>query len=357
MVNKFVTYNFIILCISDFLDLSNNLTFSNTDKTIFEMYKNYWKKLAVKHKLLKEDTKQNGYIECLMLVKRWNDDALYKTDAITKFLLTKTDIEGKLKRVKNPYKYSNNACHVIEVEDCIKITCMKYDGYKNYLAIKQKKEEQSIQRKKKKEAKLKKEKEDREKLQKILLSELETIKKDIAKKYIFLPDFKVESSKCEWFINYKYIYDSNLKDVPEIVIVMKKMTERENELKSELLKIKVGFRTDSTLCSRYITAGVVIEDGITYDLKFVVNRMAQMKYLYEYLHLQRYFGQAKEILREERYGDYDYDYDNYSFESYSESEDDDEEENYSKRLLALVEQLALAGGKTYPTVWPWLKEK
>ena len=57
--------------------------------------------------------------------------------------------------------------------------------------------------------------------------------------------------------------------------------DKKNELISRLQEKGLELRTDSALCSKYI------EGGTDYDLDFIIQRMSEMKYLYEYCYMSR----------------------------------------------------------------------
>ena len=59
---------------------------------------------------------------------------------------------------------------------------------------------------------------------------------------------------------------------------------RKNILVAELAKMKLELRSDSKLCQLYINRG-------SEDIKYVVRRMCEMKYLFEYCNLREKIGQ------------------------------------------------------------------
>lgn len=73
-----------------------------------------------------------------------------------------------------------------------------------------------------------------------------------------------------------------------------KKIERKNKLITELKKVKLNLRNDSVLCQDYING------DSKYDLQDIIQRMCEMKYLFEYCHMKKckkiaYENQKKEI--------------------------------------------------------------
>ena len=106
-----------------------------------------------------------------------------------------------------------------------------------------------------------------------------------------------------------------------------KSVERRSELTEKLSAVGLQLRADSKLCSGYIDA------TITYDIDTVVDRMCQMKYLFDYCDLNKYIQIAKKE-RNELWRDF--------------RERDDEP------LLDAAERMVLEEIGTYPVKWPWL---
>jgi hypothetical protein len=108
-----------------------------------------------------------------------------------------------------------------------------------------------------------------------------------------------------------------------------KKEARKNKLITELSKYKLRLRNDSMLCKQYI------EGNCEYSLKDVVQRMCEMKYLYEYCHMKESYSVAYEEQQEELRAGYFPDC------SISEQAEDISLRKYSN-------------GK-YPKVFPWLE--
>ena len=70
--------------------------------------------------------------------------------------------------------------------------------------------------------------------------------------------------------------------------------KRKEKLINELDKIGVEFREDSILTDSYINGST------KYKLNYVVERMAQVKYLYEYCHMEECYNFIYKKQREER---------------------------------------------------------
>lgn len=103
--------------------------------------------------------------------------------------------------------------------------------------------------------------------------------------------------------------------------------ERKTKLIKELKKVKVELREDSELCKRYISGTL---DKKVWTLESIVNRMCEMKYLFDYANIKSYMKKAKNI----KYGEYD---------------------EYDERsLVDIAEELVLEKIGKYPTKWPWL---
>ena len=110
-----------------------------------------------------------------------------------------------------------------------------------------------------------------------------------------------------------------------------KMGKRREKLIKELSKFKLELRNDSVLCQNYI------EGKSSHDLDDIVKRMCEMKYLFEYCHMD----ECKQII-------YD--------ECDSDSDSSDSSYSYSISIFKRAEILALkkySNGK-YPSTFPWL---
>jgi len=107
-----------------------------------------------------------------------------------------------------------------------------------------------------------------------------------------------------------------------------KMEKRRNKLIEEFKKYKLELREDSYLCQNYI-------EGKNYILENVVRRMCEMKYLFEYCHMD----ECKQII-----------YDKY------DSDSSDSSDTIYMSIFDQAEELALekySNGK-YPVIFPWL---
>ena len=108
-----------------------------------------------------------------------------------------------------------------------------------------------------------------------------------------------------------------------------KKNTRKEQLVNALNEYKLKLRADSKLCTGYID-GTIKE----YSIQQIVNRMCQMKYLYDYCDMDGAYDEAKQSQREEINAGY--------FPDCS--------------LFDEAEMIALHknGGK-YPAVYPWMK--
>jgi hypothetical protein len=111
-----------------------------------------------------------------------------------------------------------------------------------------------------------------------------------------------------------------------------KKNERLNNLVTALENVGLELRNDSKLCDGYIDGVLGKNDGWT--IPTIVNRMCQMKYLYEYCDMEGAYQKAKKEYIEELKAGY---YPDVSVEEMAEE-------------IALKKQ----GGR-YPNDWPWLK--
>ena len=103
--------------------------------------------------------------------------------------------------------------------------------------------------------------------------------------------------------------------------------QRNTELVSALQEMGLELRADSKLCQMYM-------NGETQDIEYVVKRMCEMKYLYDYCHM----NECQEIAYRKYCEDKKYGY--WSGESVSEMAEDIALRKYSN-------------GR-YPTRWPWM---
>ena len=106
-----------------------------------------------------------------------------------------------------------------------------------------------------------------------------------------------------------------------------KRKERKKDLISALKKVGLEFRTDSKLCNGFIDG--TIKD---WDIKKIVKRMCQMKFLYDYANMDYYFIKAKKNQSEELNAGY--------FPDMS--------------VFEQAEMYALNKIGGYPKKWPWL---
>jgi len=105
--------------------------------------------------------------------------------------------------------------------------------------------------------------------------------------------------------------------------------EREKNLKKAMKKKGLEIRPDSKLCLGYIDGS--IKD---WTIPRIVKRMCQMKFLYEYTDIDKWFRKAKQERREEReYGD-----------------------RSDFTLLDIAEMYAIEHVGGYPKKWPWLND-
>ena len=115
----------------------------------------------------------------------------------------------------------------------------------------------------------------------------------------------------------------------------KKRSKRKKMLVKALKEYDLEFRNDSKLCQGYING--TIKD---WDIDDIVERMCQMKFLYEYCHMDKCYKEAIKKRKELR---------DYGIRSDVPLQDEAEEialDRYGKKY-----------GKKgkYPKVWPWLK--
>lgn len=97
---------------------------------------------------------------------------------------------------------------------------------------------------------------------------------------------------------------------------------RKKELVKALSEMKLELRSDSKLCKKYIDTG-------DYDINYVVERMCQMKYLYEYCDFKKMLDAVSE--------DYNDDYENLG-------------------VFDKAEKLVLEEIGDYPDIYPWMNK-
>jgi hypothetical protein len=114
---------------------------------------------------------------------------------------------------------------------------------------------------------------------------------------------------------------------------LKLIDERKKELKDLLNKNGLQLRDDSKLCSKYIYTG----NG---DLEYIIERMSEMKYLFEYCHMRKVIEIVKEEMEEE------YDEDDFDFNMY-----DGLFESSEERALEMY------SNDKYPDIFPWMLKK
>lgn len=96
-----------------------------------------------------------------------------------------------------------------------------------------------------------------------------------------------------------------------------KCEERKQKLIDELAKVKLKLRSDSQLCEKYI-------DGKEPNLQYVVKRMCEMKYLFEYFPFKQYVNKVR---------------------------------NEFGYIHGPIHEFIERKYVTYPTEWPWLVNK
>lgn len=112
-----------------------------------------------------------------------------------------------------------------------------------------------------------------------------------------------------------------------------KMDKRKYELLEALQKVGLELRNDSNLCSGYIRGSIV-----DWTIDEIVERMCQMKYLYEYCDFQKYFNKAKQKREKQRELDRMLHMRTY----------------FNESLFDHAERLALKE-HNYPPIYPWMK--
>lgn len=115
-----------------------------------------------------------------------------------------------------------------------------------------------------------------------------------------------------------------------------KRQKRHDKLVEALRASGLELRADSKLCTGYING--TIKD---WTVKRIVERMCQMKYLYEYANM----NQSYQDIRDAEEEDFEFVRDKYprGTEYYP-----------GPRVVVYAEELALQRSGGYPAVWPWL---
>jgi hypothetical protein len=107
-----------------------------------------------------------------------------------------------------------------------------------------------------------------------------------------------------------------------------KRNKRKQEIINGLAKYKLELRNDSKLCQGYIDN--TIKD---WTINEIVNRMCQMKYLFDYCNMDYYLGKAYQFQKDEINDGY-----------YPDCS-----------VFEKAELMALKKVKKYPKEWPWMK--
>jgi hypothetical protein len=108
-------------------------------------------------------------------------------------------------------------------------------------------------------------------------------------------------------------------------------TLRKQELETKLKSRGLEFRTDSALCAKYLQGTTDL------NVDFIVDRMCQMKYLYEYCHMEQIKSQVyKEFIRTRSTGT-----------------------KPESNVTSIAEKRALDtySNGNYPDIYPWEKNK
>ena len=132
-----------------------------------------------------------------------------------------------------------------------------------------------------------------------------------------------------------YLQKQEIRDIAREkrqIAIEEKRKIRKKELKKKLSKKGLDLRPDSKLCEEYINGK--IKDV---PIEVIVDRMCQMKYLYDYCNMDHYLKKIKKLRNRTNYKKYEY-------ESYISVFDEAE-------LMAL-EKYGKKGD--YPKRWPWL---
>ncbi len=109
--------------------------------------------------------------------------------------------------------------------------------------------------------------------------------------------------------------------------VMNEKLKRKRDLEKLMRKYKLKIRSDSKLCNGFINGSIV---GIS--VEYVVHRMCEMKYLYDYANINDAFNDAQIELK-----------------------NNSENLSGSKSLFDIAERIALEKCGGYPETFPWMK--
>jgi len=143
-------------------------------------------------------------------------------------------------------------------------------------------------------------------------------------------------NKCveKYVVNYEDVYkfievikeDRKIKNEKKKETIKKKKEQRKEILVDALKEYKLTLRADSQLCEEYINGrlkNMSIDD--------IVQRMCQMRFLYEYCDFNKCYNEAKKI----KYEDHNYEYEDMP-------------------LFNIAEVIALKKCGGYPDVFPWM---
>lgn len=136
----FTRYNFMIPCISEFLDFGDLFSFYQCSSNIKEQTSTLWNWLAVKNGLLHNDSKIYGLKECFWLYQLQLDDKKksYKTYILNRYDLNIEEIKHLLEEVQHR---QYGTCHLVNIIEAFKIACLSHDGLDNITLSKKLKNE------------------------------------------------------------------------------------------------------------------------------------------------------------------------------------------------------------------------
>jgi len=233
--------------------------------------------------------KHNLYL-CDMCSKTEKFNIICKTTAKTKYFLKDSDLaEIKTYDVKNPHYRSGPPMILLKEAEVIDVFCKIYNT--DRASYKQKLIEIAGNKDEKKKT----------------LQEKKQIKQiEEEKRQLILREKLAENNLAEYFcaqllkpyrakkrVNYDEIIADVKKQQEHDVEIMNNERKRRTALIKALGECGLELRNDSELCSGYIDG--TIEDS----LEWVVKRMCQVKYLYEYCNIKAYFNEAGQSVREE----------------------------------------------------------
>lgn len=144
-------------------------------------------------------------------------------------------------------------------------------------------------------------------------------------RYIYCFDDIDDKYHCEDCITDELL-DKIQNEEPKHEKYIKNMKIRKTKLIEAFQDNGLELRDDSELCQKYIQYGCV-------RLDYVIKRMSEMKYLFNYCHMRKILNKTKSKYRDEYY-EYEEIFDeaeNKALEHYSDGE--------------------------YPDIWPWISEK